>query len=232
MKYPKNQSNVPQIEKNSLKSQHVSHRLNPGLKARPRQLATLFTLKLPPSHRNLFFCFFLLSTKTPPTVIHGFMARKELLGLHAARLQGATKYWARLRELMLERANYAFKPSKPRRQSQVLAGGTEICSSTGVRSREGAKRLQKVQVSLAVGALAARWRWSRGAAGAGPPCWCVCPPGWWCRGPGCGVRAASAGCQRDAINMRRKKQPACPAQSWGKGPTDSIRIKISTKFCS
>ena len=51
-----------------------------------------FSLKLPPSHRNLFFCFFLLSTKTPPTVIHGFMARKELLGLHAARLQGATKY--------------------------------------------------------------------------------------------------------------------------------------------
>lgn len=39
-----------------------------------------------------FSLFLLLSTKTPPTAIHGFMARKELLGLHAARLQGATKY--------------------------------------------------------------------------------------------------------------------------------------------
>ena len=31
--------------------------------------------------------------------------------------------------------------------------------------------------------------------------------------PWTGLRAASGGCQRDAINMRRKKQPACPAQS-------------------
>ena len=102
-------------------------------------------------------------------------------------------------------------PSKPRRQSQVLAGGTEICSSSGVRSRQGAKRLQKVQVSLAVGAFAARWRWGRGAAGAGPPGLLVrLPTGlvvW------TGLRAARGGCQRDAINMRRKKQPACPAQS-------------------
>ena len=29
--------------------------------------------------------------------------------------------------------------------------------------------MQKVQVSLAVGAFAARWRWGGGAAGAGPP---------------------------------------------------------------
>ena len=32
---------------------------------------------------------------------------------------------------------------KPRRQSQVLAGGTEICSSSGVRSRRGGKKVAK-----------------------------------------------------------------------------------------
>ena len=72
--------------------------------------------------------------------------------------------------------------------------------------------MQKVQVSLAVGAFAARWRWGRGAAGAGPPGLLVrLPTGLLV--PWTGLRAASGGCQRDAINMRRKKQPACPAQS-------------------
>ena len=32
---------------------------------------------------------------------------------------------------------------KPRRQSQVLAGGTEICSSSGVQSGRGGKKVAK-----------------------------------------------------------------------------------------
>ena len=43
-------------------------------------------------------------------------------------------------------------PSKPRRQSQVLAGGTEICSSSGVQSGRGQKGCKKFRC---------RWRWVR-----------------------------------------------------------------------
>ena len=115
-------------------------------------------------------------------------------------------------------------PSKPRRQPGFGRRYRDLQQQRGPKW-EGAKRLQKVQVSLAVGAFAARWRWSRGAAGAGPPRVLVrLPTGLVVPGPGCGVRAASGGCQRDAINMRRKKQPACPAQSWEKGRQTSVAI--------
>ena len=114
-------------------------------------------------------------------------------------------------------------PSKPRRQSQVLAGGTEICSSSGVRSREGAKRLQKVQVSSAVGAFAARWRWHRGAAGAGPPCLLVrLPTG---LVPWTGLR--SAGCERwmptGCNKYAPQKTAGLPGTELKKGLTDSIK---------
>ena len=88
MKRPQKAIKRNKNHKKRPKNQHISHGLNPGLKARPQRLATLFTRTPSITPKSIF----LLSTKTPPTVIHGFMARKELLGLHAARLQGATKY--------------------------------------------------------------------------------------------------------------------------------------------
>ena len=44
------------------------------------------------------------------------------------------------------------KPSKPQRQSQVLAGGTEICSSSGFEVGRGQKGCKKFRC---------RWRWVR-----------------------------------------------------------------------
>ena len=88
MKCPKNRKNAPKLN-----TSHTASILASKLGHNGLERFSLQTPSIPPHSICLLFrYFFLLSTKTPPTVIHGFMARKELLGLHAARLQGATKY--------------------------------------------------------------------------------------------------------------------------------------------
>ena len=112
---------------------------------------------------------------------------------------------------MLERANYAFKAKAPARfwpavprfaaaAGSEVGGGKKVAKSSGVvgggcvcRKVALGSRCSRCGPTVLAGAFAHR-------AGAVD------------RAAECGLLARS-GCQRDAINMRRKKQPACPAQS-------------------
>ena len=113
---------------------------------------------------------------------------------------------------MLERANYAFKATAPARFWPAVPRFAAAAGSEVGGEQKGCKKFR------------CRWRWVRlpqgGAGVAVQPVRAHRAAGAFAHRAGavvdraaeCGLLARS-GCQRDAINMRRKKQPACPAQS-------------------
>ena len=100
---------------------------------------------------------------------------------------------------MLERANYAFIERQEVGRSQDLQRSD--------RRQKGCKKLVLVLWWVA------RWRTSRCS-------WCA-PPA-----PAAVVRQSGCAAGRDAINMRRKKQPACPTQSYKKCQHSGIKVLI------
>ena len=108
---------------------------------------------------------------------------------------------------MLERANYAFKATAPARfwlavPRFAAAAGSEV---------DGGKKVAKSSGVVGGGCVCRKVALGSQCSRCGPTLLVRLPTGLLV--PWTGLRAASAGCQRDAINMRRKKQPACPAQS-------------------
>ena len=174
---------------------HTSLPASPGLKLGTRRAAAKLQQQLAPLSSNSPLIL-------PPTAIHRFMARKEWLRLHGAppRRQLATEVWAHLA------GGQFFGPAADVGKGQLClswrrGGASQVCRSQDLqrsdRRQKGGKKLVVLvragtQGGAAVGAAGALHQQHQAV---------VRQSGW-------------AG--RDAINMRRKKQPACPPQSYKK----------------